>query len=119
MCSRPSGDALQLLRLMRDTPAHEGDGVSEQRYKAVLTVIADGRTVTEVARHSGVSTRTMHPGLARYENHRPETTQDMQEPRGAGSHEEARTRGRDNLLGPIVGGWGPRAAISGAFFAMP
>jgi FixJ family two-component response regulator len=29
--------------------------VVEQRYKAVLAVIADGRTVTEVARDLGVS----------------------------------------------------------------
>jgi transposase len=41
--------------------------VSEQRYKAVLAVIADGRTVTEVARDWGVSRQTMHDWLARYE----------------------------------------------------
>jgi transposase-like protein len=41
--------------------------VAEQRYKAVLAVIADGRTVTEVARDWGVSRQTMHVWLARYE----------------------------------------------------
>lgn len=41
--------------------------VAEQRYKAVLAVIADGRTVTEVARNWGVSRQTMHGWLARYE----------------------------------------------------
>src|ERR1700730_8236505 len=41
--------------------------VAEQRYKAVLAVIADGRMVTEVARDLGVSRRTMHLWLARYE----------------------------------------------------
>src|SRR6267378_3892298 len=41
--------------------------VAEQRYKAVLAVIADGRTVTEVARDWGVSRQTMHDWLARYE----------------------------------------------------
>src|SRR5713226_6416314 len=41
--------------------------VSEQRYKAVLAVIADGRTVTEVAGGWGVHRRTMHRWLARYE----------------------------------------------------
>jgi transposase len=41
--------------------------VAEQRYKAVLAVIADGRTVTEVARDLGVSRQTMHVWLARYE----------------------------------------------------
>jgi transposase InsO family protein len=42
--------------------------VSEQRYKAVLAVIADGRTVTEVARDWGVSRKTLHAWLARYES---------------------------------------------------
>ena len=41
--------------------------MSEQRYKAVLAVIADGRTVTEVARDWGVSRKTLHAWLARYE----------------------------------------------------
>jgi transposase len=41
--------------------------VTEQRYKAVLAVIADGRTVTEVAKDWGVSRQTMHGWLARYE----------------------------------------------------
>jgi transposase len=41
--------------------------VAEQNYKAVLAVIADGRTVTEVARDLGVSRQTMHLWLARYE----------------------------------------------------
>jgi transposase InsO family protein len=41
--------------------------VAEQRYKAVLAVIADGRTVTEVARDWGVSRQTLHAWLARYE----------------------------------------------------
>ena len=41
--------------------------VAEQRYKAVLAVIADGRTVKEVARDWGVSRQTLHAWLARYE----------------------------------------------------
>jgi transposase len=41
--------------------------VTEQTYKAVLAVIADGRTVTEVAKDWGVSRQTMHSWLARYE----------------------------------------------------
>ena len=41
--------------------------VAEQRYKAVLAVIADGRTVTEVARDWGVSRQTMRVWLARDE----------------------------------------------------
>src|SRR5216683_5639574 len=41
--------------------------VTEQRYKAVLAVIGDGRTVSEVSRDWGVSRRTMHRWLGRYE----------------------------------------------------
>src|SRR5712691_11649974 len=41
--------------------------VTEQRYKAVLAVICDGRTVSEVATDWGVSRRTMHRWLVRYE----------------------------------------------------
>jgi transposase InsO family protein len=41
--------------------------VSEQRYRAVLSVIAEGHTVTEVAARFGVSRQTMHAWLAKYE----------------------------------------------------
>jgi transposase InsO family protein len=41
--------------------------VAEQRYKAVLAVISDGRLVTEVAASWGVSRQTLHEWLARYE----------------------------------------------------
>jgi len=41
--------------------------VTEQRYKAVLAVIGNGRTVSEVATDWGMSRRTMHDWLARYE----------------------------------------------------
>src|SRR5437899_2777786 len=41
--------------------------VTEQRYKAVLAVIANGRTVSEVASEWGVCRQTMHRWLARYE----------------------------------------------------
>jgi transposase InsO family protein len=42
--------------------------VAEQRYKAVLAVVADGRTITEVAASWGVSRQTLHAWLARYED---------------------------------------------------
>ena len=42
--------------------------VTEQRYKAVLAVIANGRTVGEVASEWGVCRQTMHRWLARYES---------------------------------------------------
>jgi transposase InsO family protein len=57
--------------------------VAEQRYQAVLAVIGEGGTVTEVAGRWGVSRQSVHSWLARYEggglegladrSHRPET----------------------------------------------
>jgi transposase-like protein len=41
--------------------------VTEQRYKAILAVIGDGRTVNEVARDWGVCRPTVHRWLERYE----------------------------------------------------
>src|SRR3954452_2544455 len=41
--------------------------VSEQRYQAVLAVIRDGETVTDVAGRFGVSRQTVHAWLAKYE----------------------------------------------------
>jgi len=42
--------------------------VTEQRYKAVLAVIGDGRTVTEVAGDWNVTRQTLHQWLGRYED---------------------------------------------------
>ena len=41
--------------------------VAEQRYQAVLAVIKDGRTVSEVASQWSVSRQTLHAWLAKYE----------------------------------------------------
>ena len=41
--------------------------MAEQRYEAVRAVIADGETVTDVAARFGVSRKTVHRWLARYE----------------------------------------------------
>ena len=41
--------------------------VAEQRYRAVLAVISEGRTVTEVAAAIGVSRQSLHAWLGRYE----------------------------------------------------
>ena len=41
--------------------------MAEQRYQAVLAVIGDGETVTGVAARFGVSRKTVHVWLARYE----------------------------------------------------
>ena len=42
--------------------------VVEQRYQAVLAVISDGRSVTEVAEQWGVSRQSVHAWLRRYED---------------------------------------------------
>ena len=42
--------------------------MAEQRYKAVMAVVGDGRSVTEVAASWGVSRQTLHTWLARYES---------------------------------------------------
>ena len=41
--------------------------MAEQRYQAVLAVIAEGGTVAEVAARFGVSRQTVHAWLAKYE----------------------------------------------------
>ena len=41
--------------------------MAEQRYRAVLGVVKDGRTVTETAAAVGVSRQTLHAWLAKYE----------------------------------------------------
>jgi transposase len=41
--------------------------VAEQRYKAVKAVLAQGPTITQVARNWGVSRQTIHGWLAQYE----------------------------------------------------
>ena len=63
----------------------------EQRYDAVLGVIRDGYTVSEVARAFGVSRQSVHTWLARYEagglpalaegSHRPKTSPLQMNPR--------------------------------------
>src|SRR5881392_2507799 len=41
--------------------------VAEQRYQAVLAVISDGLSISQVAQKVGVSRQTLHSWLARYE----------------------------------------------------
>src|SRR5580704_3114827 len=43
--------------------------VAEQRYQAVLAVISDGLSISQVASKVGVSRQTLHAWLARYEAH--------------------------------------------------
>ena len=62
-----SADALHLLRLILDTPWMRELSVAEQRYQAVLAVISDGLSISQVASKVGVSRQTLHAWLARYE----------------------------------------------------
>ena len=41
--------------------------MAEQRYQAVLAVISDGLSISQVASKVGVSRQTLHGWLARYE----------------------------------------------------
>ena len=41
--------------------------MAEQRYQAVLAVIRDGLSISQVAEKVGVSRQTLHSWLARYE----------------------------------------------------
>jgi transposase-like protein len=43
--------------------------VAEQRYLAVLAVIAEGHPVSSVAQQWGVSRQTLHAWLSRYETY--------------------------------------------------
>ena len=83
--------------------------VAEQRYQAVLAVIQDGETVTDVAARFGVRRQTVHEWLARYEaggleglgdrSHRPRSC-----PHQMGSLVEVELA-RLRIAHP---GWGPR-----------
>ena len=83
--------------------------VAEQRYRAVLAVISDGRTVKEVGAAVGVSRQTLHAWLAKYEAGGLEQL-------GDGSH---RPRGCPHQMPPVSEAavlearrahpsWGPR-----------
>ena len=52
---------------MVDTPLMRELSVAEQRYQAVLAVISDGLSVSQVAQKVGGSRQTLHSWLARYE----------------------------------------------------
>ena len=83
--------------------------MAEQRYQAVLAVISDGETVTEVAARFGVARQTVHDWLAKYEagglenlgdrSHRPRSC-----PHQMGSEVEVAIA-RIRAAHP---GWGPR-----------
>ena len=86
--------------------------MAEQRYQAVLAVISDGETVTDVAARFGVARKTIHVWLAKYEAGGLENLKD-------GSH---RPRSCPHQIGPLVEveiarmrtthpSWGPRRLV--------
>src|SRR3979411_2046718 len=80
--------------------------VAEQRYKAVLAVIADGRTVSEVAKDWGVSRQTMHGWLARYEAEGLEGLNNRSHRPAHSPHQGAGGASRQALLGCAPAGAG-------------
>jgi transposase InsO family protein len=86
--------------------------VAEQRYQAVLAVISEGETVTDVAARFGVARKTVHDWLAKYEaggleglgdgSHRPRSC-----PHQIGSEVEAAIA----VLRSSHPGWGPRRLV--------
>src|SRR5690242_268313 len=64
-----------------------GLSVAEQRYQAVLAVIADGLTVRQVAEKTGVSRQTLHSWLARYEAEGLEGVSDRSRRPRSGPHQ--------------------------------
>lgn len=86
--------------------------MAEQRYQAVLAVIGDGETVTDVAARFGVARKTVHDWLAKYEaggienlgdgSHRPRSCPHQI----SGEVEAAIARMRESHPG-----WGPRRLV--------
>jgi transposase-like protein len=67
MADSLSADALHLVRLILDTPYMRDLSVAEQRYEAVLAVINDGLSVSQVASKVGSVASTLHSWFARFD----------------------------------------------------
>ena len=94
------------LSLMREM------SVAEQRYKAVLAVIGDGRTITEVASAWSVSRQTLHQWLTRYEEGGLEALSDRSHRPDSCPHQmSADTEVAVLELRRIHPGWGPRRIV--------
>ena len=83
--------------------------VAEQRYRAVLAVISDGRTVHEVAAAVGVSRQTVHAWLGKYESGGLEGLVDgSHRPRGCPHQMSAVTEAAVLEARRAHPSWGPR-----------
>ncbi len=84
----------------------------EQRYQAVLAVIGGGETVTSVAARLGVSRKTVHVWLARYEAGGLENLADRSHRPGSCPHQMAsRVEVVLAELRRAHPGWGPRRLV--------
>lgn len=109
MGDTPSGDGLRLLRLIGDTPGMRELSVAEQRYRAVLAVISDGETVKDVADRFGVSRKTVHDWMAKYEAGGLENLGDRSHrPRSCPHQMSAEVEVAIALIRQRHPGWGPR-----------
>ena len=86
--------------------------VSEQRYLAVLAVVADGMTVKDAAAKQGVSRQTMHAWLAKYENGGLEGLADgSRRPRSCPHQMPAVVEAATAEMRRAHRGWGPRRIV--------
>lgn len=83
--------------------------MAEQRYQAVLAVISDGETVTDVAARFGVSRQTVHDWLAKYEAGGLENLGDRSHRPGSCPHQmPAATEVAIAQMRQAHPSWGPR-----------
>ncbi len=86
--------------------------VVEQKYQAVLAVLSDGRSVTEVAGQWGVSRQSLHAWLRRYEDSGLEgLAQRSRRPVGCPHQMPAVVEVRVLELRRAHPGWGPRRIV--------
>src|SRR6478752_2335429 len=84
-------------------------GLVEQRYQAVLEVLNDGATVTDVARRNGVARQTVHEWLRRYAAHGLAGLVDASSrPQSCPHQMTAVIEARIVELRSLHPGWGPR-----------
>lgn len=98
---------------MLDTPLMLVElSVQEQKYQAVLAVIADGRSVTEVAEQWGVSRQSVHSWLRRYEEAGlPGLAPRSTRPRSCPHQMSGEVEARILEMRRAHPGWGPRRIL--------
>jgi transposase InsO family protein len=86
--------------------------VQEQKYRAVLAVLSDGRSVTEVAEQWGVSRQSVHAWLRRYEDEGLAGLAPRSRRPGSCPHQmDGVVEARILELRRVHPGWGPRRIL--------